>query len=122
MLNLTIIDNYLPILLVITIAFLLGSLLVLIPILTAYRNSYKEKTSQYECGFKSLSKRKELFDVRFYMIGMLFIVFDIEISLLIPWALTLRHLSNLGFYSMLVFLAILLIGFLYELKKGALDH
>jgi NADH-quinone oxidoreductase subunit A len=121
MLDHAIIGSYLPLLILLALAFSLGFLVILIPKLTATRHSYKDKNSQYECGFKSLSKRRELFDVRFYIISMLFIVFDLEIALLMPWALALRDLSDMGFYSMIGFITILMIGFVYEWKRGALE-
>ena len=99
----------------------LGTAIVLIPILTGLKKPYQEKNSQYECGFKSFDKISKQFDVKFYLISMLFIVFDIEIAFLFPWATVLKDIGMTGFISMMIFIFILGIGFIYELKKGALD-
>lgn len=103
------------------IALFLGSAIVLIPILTGLKNSYESKNSQYECGFKGFGSVRKKFDVRFYLISMLFIVFDLEIAFLFPWALVLKDIGSVGFFSMMLFLLILTVGFIYEWKKGALD-
>ncbi len=121
MLDEAMISAYLPVLLLIGIAMFLGSVIVLIPILTGLKKPYKEKNSQYECGFKSFDKTSKQFDVKFYLISMLFIVFDIEIAFLFPWATVLQDIGIAGFISMMIFIFILGIGFIYELKKGALD-
>ncbi len=121
MLNTQIINGYLPVLLLIGIALSLGILIVLVPIITGIRKSYVAKNSQYECGFKGFGSVRKKFDVRFYLVSMLFIVFDIEIAFLFPWAVVLKQIGMTGFISMMLFILILTIGFIYEWKKGALD-
>ncbi len=121
MLNAQIINSYLPALLLIGIALSLGMLIVLVPIVTGMRKSYIAKNSQYECGFKGFGSARKKFDVRFYLVSMLFIVFDIEIAFLFPWAIVLKQIGVTGFISMMLFIIILTIGFIYEWKKGALD-
>lgn len=121
MINEQIINEYTPVLLVLAIAFLLGSVITLLPFLFSKRASYKAKESQYECGFKTFDSIRRKFDVRFYLISILFIVFDMEIAFLFPWAVALRNIGLTGFIAMMTFLSILMIGFIYEWKKGALD-
>ena len=88
---------------------------------TAKKNPDSEKLSAYECGFEAFSDSRMEFDVRFYLVAILFIIFDLEIAFLFPWAISLGNLGALGFWSMMIFLFILTIGFIYEWKKGALD-
>ncbi len=121
MINAHIANSYLPILLLIGIALTLGGLIVCMPYITAKRYSYEAKDSQYECGFKGFGSVRKKFDVRFYLIAILFIVFDIEIAFLFPWATIARHLGVTAFISIMTFLSVLTIGFAYEWKKGALD-
>ena len=121
MINEEIANSYLPILLLIGIALMLGGLIVSMPYITAKRYRYKAKDSEYECGFKGFGSTRKKFDVSFYLISILFIVFDIEIAFLFPWAITARDLGVTGFVSIMTFLAVLTIGFAYEWKKGALD-
>jgi len=121
MLDEAIISAYLPVLLLIGVAMFLGTVIILIPIFTGLKKSYAEKNSQYECGFKSFDKISKQFDVKFYLISMLFIIFDIEIAFLFPWAIVLQDIGMTGFISMMIFIFVLAIGFIYEWKKGALD-
>lgn len=121
MINEHIANSYLPVLLLIGIALALGGLIISIPYIAAKRHAYAAKDSQYECGFKGFGSTRKKFDVRFYLISILFIVFDIEIAFLFPWATVARDLGVTGFTSIMTFLAILTIGFAYEWKKGALD-
>jgi len=121
MINEQIANSYLPVLLLIGIAFTLGGLIVLMPYITAKRHAYQAKDSQYECGFKGFGSTRKKFDVRFYLISILFIVFDIEIAFLFPWATVVKDLGVTGFTSIMIFLTLLTVGFAYEWKKGALD-
>ncbi len=115
------INNYLPIIVFLCIATALASIIMLIPrIFATYRPDH-EKNSPYECGFEPFDDSRAEFDVRFYLVAILFIIFDLEIMFLFPWAITLGKIGALGFYSMMVFLSILIIGFIYEWKKGALE-
>lgn len=113
--------EYFPIAVFIAVAFGLSCFLVL---LSFIRGPYKPdvvKVSAYECGFEPFSDSRIKFDVRYYLIAILFIIFDLEIAFLFPWAISLGDLGNFGFWSMMIFLAILTIGFVYEWKKGALE-
>jgi NADH-quinone oxidoreductase subunit A len=94
---------------------------VTLPKLLATHKPQRDKLSTYECGFEPFGDAKSKFDVRFYLVAILFIIFDLEITFLIPWAVSLRKIGLVGFYSMMVFLGVLTIGFLYEWKKGALE-
>ena len=121
MLDEQIMTSYLPVILIIMIAFALGIMVVLVPILTGIKHTYKQKNSQYECGFKALGSTRKKFDVKFYLISILFIVFDIEIAFLFPWSISLKEIGFPAFLSMMLFITILVIGFIYEWKKGVLD-
>ena len=113
--------DYLPIILFLVIALILSAGFILINFLLSPNNPDPEKLSAYECGFEPFNDSRMEFDVRFYLVAILFIIFDLEIAFLFPWAISLGSLGALGFWSMMVFLAILTIGFIYEWKKGALD-
>ena len=113
--------EYLPILMCIAVAIGLGLLLILAALILAVRHPDPEKLSAYECGFNAFDDARMKFDVRFYLVAILFIIFDLEIAFLFPWAVALKDISLLGFWSMIVFLAVLTIGFAYEWKKGALE-
>ena len=121
MINAHIAHSYLPILLMIGVALTLGGLIVSIPYITAKRYAYEAKDSQYECGFKGFGSVRKKFDVRFYLISILFIVFDIEIAFLFPWAIIAQNLGVTAFISVMTFLFVLTLGFAYEWKKGALE-
>ena len=113
--------EYLPVLIFLIIAVGLGLILMLSAFVIAVRNPDPEKLSAYECGFNAFDDARMKFDVRFYLVSILFIIFDLEIAFLFPWAVALKDVSDVGFWSMMVFLAILTVGFAYEWKKGALE-
>ncbi|HET7409154.1 MAG TPA: NADH-quinone oxidoreductase subunit A [Paracoccaceae bacterium] len=113
--------EYLPILVFFGIAIALGAVLMLAALVLAVRNPDPEKVSAYECGFNAFDDARMKFDIRFYLVSILFIIFDLEIAFLFPWAAAFGGLSATAFWSMLVFLAVLTIGFAYEWKKGALE-
>jgi NADH-quinone oxidoreductase subunit A len=113
--------HYLPIVIFLCVASALATIIVIIPTLFAAHKPDAEKLSPYECGFEPFSDSRGEFDVRFYLVAILFIIFDLEIIFLFPWAITLSKIGALGFWSMMVFLGLLTIGFIYEWKKGALE-
>ncbi len=113
--------EYLPVLIFLIVATLLALFIVGFSYIVAVRNPDKEKVSQYECGFEPFSDARSRFDVRFYLVAILFIIFDLEIAFLFPWAISLGAIGLYGFWSMMVFLGVLTIGFIYEWKKGALE-
>jgi NADH-quinone oxidoreductase subunit A len=114
-------ENYLPILLFLIIGVLVGAGPLLIGTLLGPRRPDQEKDSPYECGFEAFESARMKFDVRYYLVAILFILFDLEIAFLFPWAVVLEDLGVFGFWAMVLFLAILVVGFLYEWKKGALE-
>ena len=114
-------QEYLPILIFLAIATGLAFIMVVLPFIIALRRPDKEKNSAYECGFEAFSNARGKCDVRFYLVAILFIIFDLEIAFLFPWAVSLGTIGVFGFWSMMIFLAILTIGFIYEWKKGALE-
>lgn len=113
--------HYLPIIIFLCIASVLSLVMIIIPTLFAAHKPDKEKTSAYECGFEPFQDSRIEFDVRFYLVAILFIIFDLEVIFLFPWAITLGKIGALGFWSMMAFLGLLTIGFIYEWKKGALE-
>ena len=113
--------DYLSIIIFLFIALLLSIGFILINYIASPSNPDPEKLSAYECGFEAFDDSRMEFDVRFYLVAILFIIFDLEIAFLFPWAITLGKIGVFGFWSMMVFLAILTIGFIYEWKKGALE-
>jgi len=113
--------EYLPVLMFFGVAVALGLVFLLAAVVLAVRNPDPEKVSAYECGFNAFDDARMKFDVRFYLVAILFIIFDLEIAFLFPWAVAFPEMSMLGFWSMMVFLAVLTIGFAYEWKKGALE-
>jgi NADH-quinone oxidoreductase subunit A len=113
--------EYLPILIFLALAVGLGVVLILAAVILAVRNPDPEKVSAYECGFNAFDDARMKFDVRFYLVSILFIIFDLEIAFLFPWAAAFGSLSDVAFWSMMVFLGVLTIGFAYEWKKGALE-
>jgi NADH-quinone oxidoreductase subunit A len=117
----TILQDYLPLVVFIGIALVIGLALLIAPFIVAYKQPDPEKLSAYECGFNAFDDARMRFDVRFYLVAILFIIFDLEVSFLFPWAVAFKQLGLLGFWSMMVFLAVLTIGFIYEWKKGALE-
>lgn len=113
--------NYLPILIFLVIATGMALLAVLASWLVGRQNPDSEKISAYECGFEPFSDAHHKFDVRFYLVAILFIIFDLEVAFLFPWAVSLGKTGLFGFWSMVLFLSILTVGFIYEWKKGALE-
>ena len=113
--------DYLPIILFLIISLGLSTSFVVINFILAPQKPDPEKLSAYECGFEPFDDSRMEFDVRFYLVAILFIIFDLEIAFLFPWAISLGNIGLLGFCSMMIFLFILTVGFIYEWKKGALD-
>lgn len=113
--------EYFPILVFLALAFGLGLVLILAAAVIAVRNPDPEKVSAYECGFNAFDDARMKFDVRFYLVSILFIIFDLEVAFLFPWAVAFGGLSDVAFWSMMVFLGVLTVGFAYEWKKGALE-
>tara|TARA_B100001057_G_scaffold224917_1_gene225208 strand:- start:692 stop:1060 length:369 start_codon:yes stop_codon:yes gene_type:complete len=113
--------DYLSIIIFLFIALIISIGFVLINFISAPNNPDPEKLSAYECGFDAFDDSRMEFDVRFYLVAILFIIFDLEIAFLFPWAITLGKIGVFGFWSMMIFLAVLTIGFIYEWKKGALE-
>ncbi|MEM6780688.1 MAG: NADH-quinone oxidoreductase subunit A [Pseudomonadota bacterium] len=113
--------EYLPILLFIGIAAFVSVAAISLSLLVGKQNPDSEKLSAYECGFEAFDDARSKFDVRFYLVAILFIIFDLEIAFLFPWAISLRDIGMFGFWSMVCFLGILTVGFIYEWKKGALE-
>ena len=113
--------DYLSIIIFLFIALGLSVGFIVLNFLFSPKNPDSEKLSAYECGFEAFGDSRMEFDVRFYLVAILFIIFDLEIAFLFPWAISLGNLGPLGFWSMMIFLFILTIGFIYEWKKGALD-
>ena len=114
-------SSYFSIILFLFIALALSFGFVFINFLAAPSNPDPEKLSAYECGFEAFDDSRMEFDVRFYLVAILFIIFDLEIAFLFPWAISLGNIGALGFWSMMIFLSVLTIGFVYEWKKGALE-
>jgi len=114
-------QNYLPILIFMAIGLVFGAAMIAIGFLLSPRRPDAEKLSPYECGFEAFEDSRMKFDVRFYLVAILFIIFDLEIAFLFPWAVVLKEVGNAGFWAMMLFLAILVVGFIYEWKKGALQ-
>ena len=117
----TLLSQYMPLVIFIGVALVIGIGLLVIPFIVAYRNPDPEKLSPYECGFNAFYDARMKFDVRFYLVAILFIIFDLEVAFLFPWAVTLADIGTFGFWTMMVFLGILTVGFAYEWKKGALE-
>ena len=117
----TFLQDYFSIILFLVIALLLSIGFITLNFMLSPKNPDPEKLSAYECGFEPFNDSRMEFDVRFYLVAILFIIFDLEIAFLFPWAISLGKIGIFGFVSMMIFLAILTIGFIYEWKKGALD-
>ena len=113
--------EYFPIVVFFGIALGLAIVMVVASYLVAKQSPYAEKDSAYECGFEPFGDARSKFDVRFYLVSILFIIFDLEIAFLFPWAVTLGKIGVYGFWSMVSFLGVLTVGFIYEWRKGALD-
>jgi len=113
--------EYLPILIFLGIAVAMSIMILMASYMVARQHPDREKLSSYECGFEPFDDSRGRFDVRFYLVAILFIIFDLEVAFLFPWAVSLGNIGLFGFWSMMFFLAILTIGFVYEWKKGALE-
>jgi NADH-quinone oxidoreductase subunit A len=117
----TIATQYFPILVFLGIAFAVALIMICAPMVIGRQKPDTEKLSAYECGFEPFGDARGKFDVRFYLVAILFIIFDLEIAFLFPWAVSLETIGVFGFWSMMVFLGVLTVGFMYEWKKGALE-
>ncbi len=117
----SLISDYLPLVVFVVIAALIAGSLMIAPFLLAFKAPDAAKLSPYECGFDPFDDARMRFDARFYLVSLLFIIFDLEVAFLFPWAIVFRDLGALGFWSMMLFLAVLTIGFVYEWNKGALE-
>ena len=115
------VENYLPILIFFVVAAVIAVAAVGLSFLIAKQKPDTEKNSAYECGFAAFDDARAKFDVRFYLVAILFIIFDLEIAFLFPWAIALGDIGIAGFWSMMIFLGVLTVGFIYEWKKGALE-
>jgi NADH-quinone oxidoreductase subunit A len=113
--------DYLPIVVFIGVAAGIGLVLLIAPFIVAFRSPDVEKLSAYECGFNPFDDARMKFDVRFYLVAILFIIFDLEVAFLFPWAITFGELGWYGFWSMMIFLGVLTVGYIYEWRKGALE-
>ena len=116
-----VLEHYLPVLLFIAVGLILGGVLLAVGSVVSPHRPDPEKTSPYECGFEAFEDARMKFDVRYYLVAILFILFDLEIAFLFPWAVVLPDIGFFGFAAMMIFLAVLIVGFIYEWKKGALD-
>jgi NADH-quinone oxidoreductase subunit A len=117
----SLLGQYFPILVFLAIAGGIAALMVGASFVLARQNPNSEKLSPYECGFEPFEDARVRFDVRYYLVAILFIIFDLEVAFLFPWAVSLGDIGVFGFWSMMVFLAVLTVGFIYEWKKGALE-
>jgi NADH-quinone oxidoreductase subunit A len=113
--------TYLPLVIFVAIALVIALVLLIAPFIVAYKQPDPEKLSAYECGFNAFDDARMKFDVRFYLVAILFIIFDLEVAFLFPWTVTFHQIGLFGFWSMMIFLGVLTIGFIYEWKKGALE-
>ena len=113
--------GYLPLVVFLGVALAISAALMIAPFVLAVNNPDPEKVSAYECGFNAFDDARRKFDVRFYLVALLFIIFDLEIAFLFPWAVAFKEIGAFGFWSMMVFLGVLTIGFIYEWRKGALE-
>ena len=114
-------QGYLPLVIFIGVAAVIGLAMLMMPFMVAYKQPDPEKISAYECGFNAFDDARMKFDVRYYLVAILLIIFDLEVTFLFPWAVVFGKVGVFGFWSMMVFLAVLTIGYLYEWKKGALE-
>ena len=117
----TVLGNYFPILLFILVGLAVGVVPIVLGMVVAPSRPDAEKNSPYECGFEAFEDARMRFDVRYYLVAILFILFDLEIAFLFPWAVVLKEIGMFGFVAMVVFLGILVVGFVYEWMKGALE-
>jgi NADH-quinone oxidoreductase subunit A len=114
-------SKYVPIIIFVGLAAVIGLALMVAPFIVAYKRPDPEKVSAFEAGFEAFDDARMKFDVRFYLVSILFIVFDLEVALLFPWAVAFRDVGWFGFWAVMIFLGVLTIGFIYEWKKGALE-
>jgi NADH-quinone oxidoreductase subunit A len=114
-------NDYLPLVIFIALSAVISGALMIAPFLLAFKAPDAEKLSAYECGFNAFDDARMKFDVRFYLVSLLFIIFDLEVAFLFPWAVAFRKIGVFGFWSMMAFLGVLTVGFIYEWKKGALE-
>ena len=114
-------ENYLPVLIFLVIGLAVGAVMITLGFILSPHKPDTEKNSAYECGFEAFGDARMKFDVRYYLVAILFIIFDLEIAFLFPWAIVLKDIGMFGYISMAIFLGILVIGFIYEWKKGALE-
>ena len=114
-------QDYLPLVVFIGVSMVIGIALLVAPFIVAYQNPDPEKLSAYECGFNAFDDARMKFDVRFYLVAILFIIFDLEVAFLFPWAVAFGDIGLAGFWAMMIFLAVLTVGFIYEWRKGALE-
>jgi NADH-quinone oxidoreductase subunit A len=114
-------QDYLPLVIFIAVAAAIGLVLLIAPFIVAYQQPDPEKLSAYECGFNAFDDARMKFDVRFYLVSILFIIFDLEVSFLFPWTVAFGEVGQFGFWAVMIFLAVLTIGFIYEWRKGALE-
>lgn len=113
--------DYIPVLLFMAVCIGLVMVLLIAPFIIAYKSPDVEKLSPYECGFNPFNDSRVKFNIRFYLVAILFIIFDLEVAFLFPWVVVFRKIGHFGFFSMMIFLSILIAGFIYEWKKGALE-
>jgi NADH-quinone oxidoreductase subunit A len=117
-----VLGEYLPILMFLFVAVVIACALLVIGWLLGPKRATADKLSPYECGFEAFEDARMKFDVRYYLVAILFILFDLEIAFLFPWAVAINEIGATGFWAMMIFLGILVVGFIYEWKKGALDR
>ena len=113
--------DYLPLAVFIGVSLVIGLALMVAPFLVAVRNPDPEKVSAYECGYNAFDDARMKFDIRFYLVSILFIIFDLEVAFLFPWAVAFKDVGAFGFWAMMIFLGVLTVGFIYEWRKGALE-
>ncbi|MDH5446897.1 MAG: NADH-quinone oxidoreductase subunit A [Gammaproteobacteria bacterium] len=114
-------ENYLPVLVFMVVGVAIGGIMIILGFILSPNRPDSEKLSPYECGFEAFEDARMKFDVRYYLVAILFIIFDLEIAFLFPWAIVLGDIGMFGYWAMAIFLGILVIGFIYEWKKGALE-
>ncbi len=114
-------ENYLPILIFLFLGLGLGTVMFVLGYFLGPNRPDAEKTSAYECGFEAFEDARRKFDVRYYLVAIMFIIFDLEIAFLFPWAVALEEIGMAGFWAMMIFLAVLVVGFVYEWRRGALE-
>jgi NADH-quinone oxidoreductase subunit A len=117
----TLLADYLPLVIFFGVALVIGLAMLVAPFFVAPNNPDPEKVSAYECGFPAFDDARMKFDVRFYLVSILFIIFDLEVAFLFPWTVAFKEAGAFGFWAMMVFLGVLTIGFIYEWRKGALE-